>query len=264
MLEIRRTVLLTIAFLFATPLLAEALFTTPLHLTREVQDPLSQSTTRIEEYCSGDRVISIRGDRTSIADYEKGTLTEIDRSAGTYSVTSFEKIAGARGSQRSADRRQARSSEAVLEKRGVRGVGARSGEVVEAVVDSGDSSRQTIQVVVDHSMSLSKDAIEVLTGAAWPMPRGVESDIAIRASVKENSQGRSQRVDYGLPLEQTVTFEVEGETLRTVNRVVRVGSELPPPELIAIPPGAREAPSPIVERERLLEELDRLPSQVQP
>jgi hypothetical protein len=240
------------------------LFPTPLHLTREVEDPLSGTTARIEEYCAGSSVISIRGERTTIADYEKGELVEIDGAAGTYSVTRFERIAAAQESAGVSKRAPRAVERFELQPRGQRGVGARSGEVFEAEIRALGGERQTVEVVIDRSLTLSKDAVEVLTGAAWPMQRGPESEIALRAAAAEVATGRTAGIRYGLPIEHVVTFEIDGETLRTVNRIVRVGSELPPPELIAIPPGAREVPSPIVERERLLEELDRLPTQVQP
>ena len=74
---------------------AAPLFPTPLHLTRQVHDPLSGKTTVLNEYGYGNRLISVRGGFTSIADYERGELTEIDRDAGTYSITRFDAIAKA-------------------------------------------------------------------------------------------------------------------------------------------------------------------------
>ena len=76
-------------------LAAGPLFPTPLHLTRQVHDPISGKTTMLNEYGYGNRLISVRGGLTSIADYEKGELLEIDRDAGTYSITRFEAIAKA-------------------------------------------------------------------------------------------------------------------------------------------------------------------------
>ncbi len=83
-----RTVALVL-LLLATPspsTAAEVLFPERLHLTRTVSDSLSGSTSTVEEYLQGNRMISIRGSRVSIADYEKGELTEIDRDANTYSM----------------------------------------------------------------------------------------------------------------------------------------------------------------------------------
>src|SRR6266850_2143045 len=81
---------------FSAPVFAGApLFPAPLHLTRQVHDSISDKTTLIEEYGYGNRLVAVRGGRTSIADYEKGELIEIDRDAGTYSVTRFDALAKA-------------------------------------------------------------------------------------------------------------------------------------------------------------------------
>src|SRR4051794_27842202 len=74
---------------------APALFPTPLHITRQVHDSISGKTAVLEEYAYGNRLIAVRGAKTSIADYEKGELIEIDRDAGTYSVTRFDAVARA-------------------------------------------------------------------------------------------------------------------------------------------------------------------------
>ena len=48
-------------------------------ITRQVHDSISDKTTLLEEYGYGNRLVAVRGGRTSIADYEKGELVEIDR-----------------------------------------------------------------------------------------------------------------------------------------------------------------------------------------
>lgn len=72
---------------------AEPLFPAPLHITRQIQDPLAGTTVVLDEYGYGNRLVSVRGSKTSIADYERGELTEIDRDTATYSVTRFEALA---------------------------------------------------------------------------------------------------------------------------------------------------------------------------
>lgn len=72
---------------------APLLFPTPLHITRQVHDPISGQTTLLNEYGYGNRLITVRGSVTAIADYEKGELIEIDRDGGTYSVTRFDALA---------------------------------------------------------------------------------------------------------------------------------------------------------------------------
>ena len=52
------------------------IFSAPLHLTREVTDPISGRIDVIDEYCVGNRMVSVarKGERVSIADYGKGEL----------------------------------------------------------------------------------------------------------------------------------------------------------------------------------------------
>jgi len=238
------------------------LFDEPLHLTREVSDPISGTTSTLDEYCFGDRVISIRGSRTSIADYAAGTLTEIDRSKGSYSVTNFDAIARALpASTEGAPRKSTDERSAPLTDGGVRTIGGRGGRAFTSrLVDAGGS--RTIEVVVDDQVKVSRDAVEVLVGAAFPLQGSEESGIALSASARDASSARTasgHRRDHSLPLEQTVTFESDGESLRMQNRVTRVGHELPPAELVAIPPGARLVESDIILRKRMLDEVDRLP-----
>ncbi len=69
------------------------LFPAPLHITREVTDPITGSKAVIDEYCHGNRVVAVSGRRTSIVEYDKGHITVIDFGAGTYSHTKFELVA---------------------------------------------------------------------------------------------------------------------------------------------------------------------------
>jgi hypothetical protein len=239
------------------------LFAEPLHLTREVSDPISGSTSTLDEYCLGDRVVSIRESKVSIADYGKSTLTVIDHAQGTYSVTTFDAIARALASDRvESARKAAGTSTPELTDSGTRPVAGRGGRAFAARI-ADPSATRSVEVVVDREVMLSREAIEVLVGAAFPLRGSPESEIAIAAAGRDRAAGRTGSglaADYALPLEQTVTWDVEGESLRLVNRVVRVGRELAPIGLIAIPPGARQVESDIVARRKMLDELDRLPS----
>ena len=60
-----------VALLVAIPLLANdiPLFPTPLHFVRRVEDPIANSTTEVDEYCTGNKIITIRGAKTAIVDY---------------------------------------------------------------------------------------------------------------------------------------------------------------------------------------------------
>ncbi len=242
---------------------ARLLFDEPLHLTRQVSDPISKTTSSVEEYCVGNRVISIRDSRTSIADYDKGELTEIDRAKGTYSVTSFDAIAWSLPEASISSARKSGAAQAPeLTDVGVRPVGNRGGRAFTAQIVEPNASRK-VEIVVDQQLKLSREAVEVLVGAAFPLRRSAENEIAIAAAGRDRAAGKTgpgPARDHALPLEQTVTWEIDGETLRVDNRVVRVGSELPAPDLIAIPPGAQLVESEIVLRKKMLEELDRLPS----
>ncbi|MBI2215061.1 MAG: hypothetical protein HYU52_15540 [Acidobacteria bacterium] len=242
---------------------ARPLFVEPLHLTRQLSDPISGTTSTLDEYCHGDRVVSIRDSRASIADYAKSTLTEIDHAKGTYSVTSFDAIARALPDASGASARtSATAQRPELTDVGVRPVGNRGGRAFQARIADPQGSR-TIDVVVDQQLKLTREAVEVLVGAAFPLRRSIEGDVAIAAAGRDRAAGKSGSGlagDHALPLEQTVTWEIDGETLRIENRIVRVGNELPPPDLIAIPPGAQLVESDIVLRKTMLEELDRLPS----
>lgn len=224
---------------------AAPLFPTPLHITRQVHDPISGKTSVLEEYGVGNRLISIRAERTSIADYEKGELIEIDRNAGTYSVTRFDAIAKA-----------AQLTGGVLETKAgglkpsapPRSAGmkatrtGRNAEFFEADVD-GDV-KQRIEVGVDRANLISKEALEVLLGAAYPGVRRPEHDAVLSAARSQRPRGVASQSEAGepafaLPVEQIVRYEIDGQQLEFRTSVVRLGSESPPADLVSIPAGAR-------------------------
>src|SRR5207237_5538476 len=72
---------------------ASALFPKPLHLVKRIDDPLAKKPVTIDEYCYGDRIVSISGDRVTVIDYAAQTVTEIDHAASTWSVTRFDESA---------------------------------------------------------------------------------------------------------------------------------------------------------------------------
>lgn len=53
-----------------------------------------------------------------------------------------------------------------------------------------------------------------------------------------------------------ITFESAGETITVRNEVVRSTKELPPSDLLIVPPGARRVETPAVALPRLLKELE--------
>lgn len=233
-----------VSSLFAAPL-----FPTPLHLTRQVHDPISGKTTVLNEYGYGNRLISVRGGLTSIADYEKGELLEIDRDAGTYSITRFDAIAKAT----QAAGPQAAAAVAETKKPLLRAVASkatksgRSAEFFESSIDT-KPLKQKIEVGVDRSVTLSKDALEVLLGSAYPGVRRSEHDVVLSAA----SQAQAS---YSLPIEQVISFDLEGQQLEFRTSVVRVGDETPPADLVSIPAGARLVVSRIV---AVSQEIDQI------
>ena len=225
---------------FAPSAAERVLFPEALHITRELSDPVSRKVTVIDEYCHGSRVVSVSGRRTAIADYSKGELTEIDFAAGTYSVTKFEQIARAQAKTAPhADRSEWRVKS--------------DGDGVEAITHG-----RVVRVSFDARQKLSRDAVEALMGIGYPH-RADPGAAAVLDSLRPADRRISTNAvaEYRLPLEHVVRVEVDGETIETRNLVKRVGDELPPLDLLTIPPGAKLVESKAVAMQRLLDELDR-------
>lgn len=244
------------------------LFPSPLHITRELQDPVSQKTKVIDEYCQGNRMISVTATRTAIADYAGGVLTEIDFATGTYSVTKFTEIAGfVEKTASSASRAPAAArNEWRVESRGGSVIASRPADITEARLEDATTHR-SIRVSADRQLTLSRGAIEALLGIGYPYGRNDDSDVLLGALRRHDPRVATNVVgavgateEYHLPLEQVYRFDVGGETVETRNLVTRIGNELPPLEALAIPPGAKLVESKVVAMRRHLEELDRPPS----
>ena len=251
---------------------AEPLFPTPLHLTRQVHDPLADTTVVLDEYGYGNRLVSVRGAKTSIADYERGELTEIDRDAATYSVTRFDIIAkavavagGGGVAPRKEQPAEARAT-SVMRSTGMRTTKlGRNAEYFEADLGTA-GAKQKVEIALDPTARISKAALEVLLGAAYPAVRLPEHDAVMSAAVtREQRRGgvatnaaASQQELYALPIEQRMTIGIDDQTtieLRT--SVVRVGTEQPPAELVSIPAGARLVLSRYVAVANELEQMNR-------
>ena len=231
---------------------AEALFPAPLHLTRQVHDPISGTTVVLDEYASGNRLISVRGPRTTIADYEKNELVEIDREQLTYSVTRFDAIARA---TRSTGPSAAGAVKNKVTSAGVRATKLqRNAEVFGAEIER-DGATQSLEISVDRSVQLSREALEVLLGAAYPGIRTAEQEAVITAAAPAarsiattaaNAQPARAAATYALPVEQTTRYEMDGQPIEFKMSVLRVGSEPIPADLVAIPAGATRVTSRIV------------------
>lgn len=261
---------LSVSALWVAAAPARLLFPKSLHLTRQVVDPLTGSTTTFEEYCYGNRVVSVSGYKTVITDYDRQEITEIDRRAGTYSLSRFEEVAsmtamafGTTAMQSGAGTESMRREQWTATPRGVRGSAAgRSVEQFE-FAEAGESGRK-VEVGIDRSVSLSQEAVEVLIGAAYPNARRDEHEPLLRAAgVREvtraivaTENGVPNEEVYGLPLTQSFTFSDSGSTVTFRTNVTRVGAEAPPAELMIIPPAAKRVESSAVTLRRQLRELD--------
>ena len=243
------------------------LFPKPLHLTREVVDPITGKTSHVEQYCLANRVVSIAGSRTVIADYDRSEVTEIDREHGTYSVTPFSTVASARPHRkviRAASTASGSAAPAMVH----RGTDRRAGRSVDLY--AGDDAAHVLhaEIAVDQSAALSRDAFDVLVGAAYPGEGDASTELIRSASRRPvsgvSSNGNSVSESYGLPIEQTTRWDVNGRTITATNRVTRLSDDVAPSDLVAIPPGARRVDSRIVVAKRESEQIDALPGKARP
>jgi hypothetical protein len=251
---------------------ADVLFPQPLHLTRRIEDPVSQSVTVVEEYCAGNRVVTVSGERVSIADYARQELTEIDRAAGTYSVTTFAEIANATPAPRQTLRERANAVSQEPWKSKPLGMksspAGKSIDAYEVAFERAEGRRVTIEVGIDRSVRLSREAVTILLGAAFPNPHNDAHDAMLDAAAPVAAKAGNRPVaantaivqDYGLPTEQVTTFEIGEERIIVRNTITGVRTGTVPDELLVIPPGAKRVESHAVRVARELRELDRIPS----
>lgn len=251
----RKTTMVAAALLFTSAVsAAEVLFPQPLHLVRRVEDPVSQSTVTLHEYAAGNQLITVNGSRVAIADYDKQQITEIDRAAGTYSITRFDEIA-TRPVRAIAGESAARAPK---KKWTVTPLSGRTRETFELKADD----TKKIEVGVDRRVSLSRAAVEVLIGAAFPNQRSEAHDAILDAT---SARGRGIQSDaagerFSLPAEQSVTWDVAGDRVTMRSSVVDVSNELAPADLLTIPPGAQRVESRTTRLLRELDTLDRIPA----
>ncbi|HET8772700.1 MAG TPA: hypothetical protein VFP80_02870 [Thermoanaerobaculia bacterium] len=224
----------------------DVLFPLPIHLTRQVHDSIGGTTATVEQFCYGNRVVSVNGTRTSIADYDKNELTEIDREDGTYSVTRFDDVAKALAY--GVPKGEATQAQWKVKSGGLEQLRTnRANAAFEAELDEGTTKRRT-RIAVDRTVSLSKDALDVLIGAAYPNSRKAEDAVVLQAA-------KGQK-DYALPVEQHTTITLGEDRAEMSDVVIRVGSELVPPDLIAVPPDAKLVESRVLQRMHALQQLE--------
>jgi hypothetical protein len=258
------TVLLSV--LPVTDLRAAALFPKPLHLTRRIDDPISRKSATVEEYYLGSRVVAVGNDEVVIIDYEKQEITEIDRARATYSITRFDQVAKARASF--APKHSTATATAV--KPVVTSLGSRAsaaGRSLDTYEIRDEATHDTIQIGVDRGVPVSRAALDVLLGAAYPGSPLRSHDAIVSAAAAPASRTRAQStstsggdVSYGLPADQSMTYEFEGQKITLQSSVTRIGDEAVPPDLLLIPSGAQRTESHLSALPRLVNELDRKPA----
>lgn len=234
----------------------DVLFPSPLHLTRQVTDPISGTTTRIDEYCHGNRIVAVGERRTVIADHTAQTVTLIDFAASTWSQATFPELAAANPTP------GARNVEWRITEKGDRTEGTRGGHALVAQRDA-PGYRERIEVTADREHFISRPALEALLGIGHPRPASPGHDGLISALRKAPGNPNTAVPQFAVPLEWTVTIQMGDEAVEVRNVVTRVGSELPPHGAMTIPPGARRVEMHGIAAGRLLRELDG-PSKVQP
>lgn len=249
----------------AAALAADVLFPQPLHITRRIEDPLSHSATTVHEYCAGNQIVTLSGDHVTISDEGRQQLTEIDRAAGTYSVTSFAELASAYAATAAPLARRKVSTDAAPRERFTV---ARNNEAFDVTFDATPGAPAKMEVAFDRNVRLSKAALEVLIGAAFPH-RHSDAHDALLSVAQRRGEENDRRIAsnsaasgdaYALPIAQSVTFDVDGESVTIRSTVLDVRSELVPQDALTIPPGARLVESHAVRLARELREVDQLPN----
>src|SRR5258707_2511559 len=200
----------------------EPLFPKPIPLVREIDDSLSARPQRVDEYYFGDRVVTVRGARTAIADYGKQELTEIDRASATYSIAPFAQIASARTSSVKASRQSNDAAAPVIDRTGR---DQRAGRNVDLFAADDAASALHAEVAIDSSVALSKDAFDVISGGAFPNGGGpvidlVRSAAARQASIKGLASDTASPAGqvYGLPIVQKLRLQTQGQAGGPFNR----------------------------------------------
>jgi hypothetical protein len=245
-----RGLVATLGALAAIAAFGAPLFPRPLHLVRRIEDPISHQTSTIDQYCAGNRIVDVRGARVVITDFDAQTITEIDHEDATWSVTKFDAVARALPHPKSGAKSDWEPMAGASSLRpNTRGLEWHS------LTREADHSR--LDVGVDRTITLSRDALDALLGAAYPNPKSDVADAIARAARGSHDN------EFALPMEQSVTVNAEGDSLTFKNTVIAARSEAVPDEvarLLAAKPGSTQVESHITRTARELESLDRLPA----
>ncbi|HKS23400.1 MAG TPA: hypothetical protein VJZ76_11410 [Thermoanaerobaculia bacterium] len=256
---VRKFVPFVLLFGAASAMAAASLFPRPLHLVRKIQDPFAKAPRVVDEYCYGNTIVVVAGQRVTITDYAAQQVTEIDHAQGTYSVTRFDEIARATAPKRGGGFKAAANAAPgkiaggnAWRTTALGMKGSASGRSVDAFeIDNGATK---IEVGYDHSYALSRDAAEALVGASYPNARREEHDEMLRVAVRGNAADA-----YGLPSEKSITYKTEGGPLTVRDSIVRVDGDLPPRDALVIEPGAKRVDTHVLRVEREMHDADTIP-----
>ena len=241
---------------------ATALFPKPLHLVKRVDDPFAKSAKTVDQYCYGNRIVTVAADHVTIVDYDAQTLTEIDHAKATYSVTRFDELANAR--PKAPAQTAAAGTSPKVTSQGMKS--SRGGRSVDSFEVEAPHTR--VSIGVDRSVALSRAAVEALIGASYPNVRRPEHDAILGAAgpaarggrLSANSTaGSADAAEYGLPSEQTVTIDSDGGAVTLRTSVLRFDADLPPPGAMLIEPGAKRIESSTARFAREMKDADTIP-----
>ena len=239
----------------------EVLFPTPLHVVRRVEDPISKTSIELDEYYTGNKVISVRNQKSVIVDYERQEMLEIDRANGTYSVARFDEIAKSKAGSHPQPKRPPAATQFQSRWRTTAlGTGSSPGGTPVdsfAIIDDAEQSVR-IEVGVDRRITLNREAFDVVLGVAYPNTPPPHHESLAR--VCENPAATitaAVETRYGLPVEQSISYKAPDSQLLTLKTaILRLTNDLPPPEALAIPAGAKLVESRAALLLRLTREYD--------
>ena len=239
---------------------ATALFPKALHLVKRIEDPFARSAKNVDEYCYGNRIVTVAGDRVTILDYDAQTLTEIDHARGTYSITRFDEIANARPKMAAKSNATPKVTPAGLKS-------SRGGRSVDTFDVELPGTKVTIGL--DRSVTLSRGAVEALIGSSYPNAHHPEHDAILGIAAPARRGGpivaTSVSTDPGdatgdaLPTEPTITMGAEGGAFTVRPSVLPFDPDPPPQSAMLIEPGAKRVESPVVRFAREMKDADTIP-----
>ncbi len=256
-----KTTVFVLLMVSAVPAMAApALFPKPLHLVERIDDPFAKRTKTVDEYCYGNRIVTVAEQRVTIVDYDAQTITLIDHGQGTYSVTRFDEVANARP-------KAAAENAAVAPKVTPNGIkSSRGGRSVDTF--SIEVQHTKVVIGVDRAVTLSRAAVEALIGSSYPNVHRPEHDAMLGVAAPAARGGRitatsagndGEAADYALPAERAITIDSEGGPVTLRTSVLRSDDALPPQSAVLIDPGAKRVESPTVRFAREMKEADTIP-----